>query len=78
MPLIGTIDGIKIYVYYRDHLPPYIHAYYNEYQIVIVIESGLSWSGNLPLNKEKIMNKWLNNYSDWALSVFYRFNPSLK
>jgi hypothetical protein len=31
MPTLSAFDGIKIMMYYRDHLPPHFHAIYNEY-----------------------------------------------
>lgn len=77
MPLIGVLNGMKIYVYYGDHLPPHIHVYYNEYHMIIVIESGKQYSGRLPVNKYKKINKWLYKNADWIKEAFYRFNPGL-
>ncbi len=40
MPNIDSIDSIKINVYNGDHRSPHIHAIYNEYEILIEIETG--------------------------------------
>jgi hypothetical protein len=39
-PIIEIIDGIKIVVYSREHLPPHIHAKYGEYEAMINIHTG--------------------------------------
>ena len=49
MPLFELIDGIKINVYSNDHLPPHIHAIYNEYEAVISIIGKEIIRGLLPL-----------------------------
>jgi hypothetical protein len=35
MPLISSFYGILVYIYYRDHNPPHIHAKYNEFEAII-------------------------------------------
>jgi hypothetical protein len=40
MPTIDIIDGIKICIYNGEHRPPHFHASYNEYEVVLEIESG--------------------------------------
>ena len=62
MPLFELIDGIKINVYSNDHLPPHIHAIYNEYEAVISITG-----------KEIITE----NEND-LLALFKALNPQIK
>ena len=40
MPRVDTINGINIHLYNGEHRPPHIHARYNEFEILIVIETG--------------------------------------
>jgi hypothetical protein len=39
MPTIDQKKGIKINVFNGDHRPPHIHAVYNEYEVLILIET---------------------------------------
>ena len=77
MPTIDYIDGIKINVYNGEHRPPHIHATYNEYEVLIVIETGEIYAGDLPNKKLKLVNEWLIGNSDWAMEVFQQLNPHL-
>jgi hypothetical protein len=61
MPTIDLIDGIKICIYCGEHRPPHFHALYNEYEVVLEIETCEIYAGN----------------SEWALEVFYELNPEL-
>ena len=70
MPLIETIDGLKIYIYNHDHMPPHIHVYYNEFHLIMIIESGIFLNGRLPVNKIRLVTKWLNNNAARVLRYF--------
>ncbi len=75
MSLIDSFNGIKIYVYYGDHMPPHIHVFYNEYHSVFAIESGMSLGGSIPGRQKKAIRIWLNQYGKQILEIFYRLNP---
>lgn len=77
MPTIDYINGIKINVYNGDHRPPHIHVTYNEYEVLIVIENGEIYAGNLPNRQLKYALNWLSENSEWALEVFTQLNPHL-
>ena len=78
MPTIDYINGIKINVYNGEHRPPHIHATYNEFEVLILIESKDIYAGDLPNKQMKIVFDWLSVNSDWALKVFFELNPNLK
>jgi len=77
MPTVDYINGIKICVYNGEHRPPHIHATYNEYEVLIVIENGEIYAGDLPNKQLKLVYDWLAGNSDWALEVFQQLNPHL-
>jgi hypothetical protein len=77
MPLLELFNGIKIYVYNGEHRPPHFHAKYGEFEIVILIESGKIYAGDMPNKQLKRIFDWLDGNSDWALEVFYELNPEL-
>jgi hypothetical protein len=78
MPTIDSFNGIKIHVYNGEHRPPHIHADYGEYEVLINIENGEIYAGDLPAKQLKLVFDWLSGNSEWALEVFYELNPNLK
>lgn len=53
MPIIHTIDSIKIYICFFDHAPPHFHAEYNEYEELIDIRTLEVLKGELPRKQHK-------------------------
>jgi hypothetical protein len=78
MPRIDSFNGIKIYIYNGDHRPPHIHAIYAEYEVLIIIETGKIYAGDLPTKQLKIVLDWVYGNSDWLINLFYELNPELK
>jgi len=78
MPTIDNIEGIKINVNNGEHRPPHIHAVYNEFEVLIIIENKEIYAGKLPGRQMKTVFGWLSGNSDWAIKVFYELNPHLK
>ena len=78
MPTIDSFNGIKINVYNGEHRPPHIQASYNEFEVLIVIETKDICAGELPNKQLRSVFDWLSVNSDWALKVFYELNPNLK
>ena len=66
MPLIATIEGVKILIYAIDHPPPHIHAIYSGDEAQISIETGELLKGNLPLPKLRLVRYWLDANRDWV------------
>lgn len=79
-PVIELIEGIKIEVYSREHLPPHIHAKYGEYEILINLINSEIEEGKFPTKKLNIVKKWLENTENKNLAIknFYELNPKLK
>ena len=78
MPTIDNFNGIKINVYNGEHRPPHIYASYNEFEILIVIETKHIYAGELPNKQLRSVFDWLSANSDWALKVLYELNPNLQ
>ncbi|MDX2189466.1 MAG: DUF4160 domain-containing protein [Bacteroidota bacterium] len=60
MPEISRFLGIIIRMFYNEHNPPHFHAYYNDFQAEIAIETLEIKSGSLP-------NKVYNLVVEWAI-----------
>ena len=48
MPRVSQFFGITIAMYFNDHAPPHFHAYYGEYEALVVIETLDIYEGSLP------------------------------
>lgn len=51
MPQLASFDGIEIYMYFRDHAPPHVHAFHGDDEVLVVIRDGSVYAGSLPANK---------------------------
>lgn len=77
MPTVAMFYGIIIYMYYfddKEHHVPHIHANYGEYDAVISIPDGELLKGEIPSNKLKLINAWVEIHqedllADWKLAV---------
>ena len=58
MPVISAFRGIKIMMYYNDHMPPHFHAEYAEHRCVVDILNGCVIEGSLPSRQLKIVLAW--------------------
>ena len=58
MPLVSEFEGIEIYLYFDDHMPPHFHAKYNSNEALVDIESSCVLKGALPSNKLKLVLAW--------------------
>jgi len=77
MPILSMFYGIVVYMYFYDtqqHHVPHFHVEYAEYTAVIAIQSSEVLEGNLPQNKMKLVQAWLEIHrddimADWTLAV---------
>jgi hypothetical protein len=77
MPTISMFFGVLIRMYFYDdkqHHAPHIHAEHQNQQAVYLIETGERISGDMPPNKEKLIQAWMLIHKedlliDWDLAV---------
>jgi len=50
--------GIRIFINYREHMPPHFHAEYGEYACSITIDDIELLSGNMPNKQLKMLFGW--------------------
>lgn len=58
MPVIALFFGIVIRMFYDDHLPPHIHAQYQEHEALIDF-SGTILKGKLPHRQKILVEAWI-------------------
>lgn len=77
MPILSMFYGIVAYMYFYDtqkHNLPHFHVEYAEYTAVIAIETGEVLEGELPRNKMRLVQAWLEIHydeimADWSLAI---------
>ena len=77
MPTISMFYGIIIYMFFfddRKHHLPHIHANYGEHDVVLSIADGEVLGGELPKNKMKLVQAWIEIHreelmADWKLAI---------
>ncbi|MBK7432121.1 MAG: DUF4160 domain-containing protein [Bacteroidetes bacterium] len=79
-PLLAEMNGIKISIFSKEHLPPHFHAAFAEDEILIEIRTGKTYEGWIPTNKLKLVHKWLKagKNRENAERIFFELNPRLK
>lgn len=70
MPTIAIIDGVRIVIYLKDHLPPHLHAMFAEHEAQISIVTGDILNGSLPPAKAKSVNAWLATNREQVASIW--------
>lgn len=77
MPTISMFYGVIIYMFFfddRKHHLPHIHANFGEYDAVVAIANGEILNGELPKNKMKLVQAWIEIHreelmADWKLAI---------
>lgn len=74
MPTISMFRGIKIFMNWRDHLPPHFHASYGGKEIIVSIDDLEVIDGDMPSKQLKMVLGWAAFHQEelkenWALAV---------
>lgn len=70
MPTVGRFDGITIYIYYSDHIPPHFHAKYGDYEATFLL-NGDFHNGEMPKRQCKKIKKWATQNYDYLVEQWY-------
>ena len=58
MPTICMFRGIKIYINWRDHMPPHFHATYGGNEVIVSINELEVIDGTIPSKQLKMLLGW--------------------
>lgn len=77
MPRIAQLYGIVIYMYFRDHPPPHLHAIYGRFEAEVEIATGGILKGHLPPRARRLVHEWSREYrreleENWGLARAHR------
>lgn len=49
MPVVSEFYGVRILMYWNDHMPAHFHAEYGDHKIIVDIANGLRYQGVIPI-----------------------------
>ena len=58
MPTISMFRGIKITMYWADHMPPHFHATYGGEEVIVSINDLEVLKGSIPAKQLKMLLGW--------------------
>ena len=72
MPVISRFYGIIVFMNYNDHNPPHFHARYQDYEVIVEIQTGLI-QGQMPKRALQFIFEWMGKYeadllANWDLA----------
>jgi len=74
MPTLSMFFGIIIRMYFapKEHNPPHIHVYYNDFKAVINIINCEIMEGEIPARQSRLVLAWIEIHqeelmADWKL-----------
>ncbi len=56
--MLSEFNGIKICIYWDDHMPPHVHALCGSFSAIIDIQNAVVLQGVLPASKVKLVLAW--------------------
>jgi hypothetical protein len=59
MPTISIFFGVIVQMYWSDHPPPHVHAYYGGFEALFAIDTGAVIGGRLPPKVERLVREWV-------------------
>jgi len=72
MPTISIFFGIVVQMYWRDHPPPHIHAFYQNYEALIAIEDGSMIAGRMPPSGLRLIRDWIAEHREALMANWER------
>ena len=84
MPTLSQFYGIRIFMNFRDHVPPHFHASYAGREALIEIRTGAVNRGSLPKPALRLVREWLELHrseleENWELALrdgpLFRIEP---
>lgn len=70
MPTISMFFGIIIRMYFapKEHNPPHIHTYYQEYRATFLIDTGELQNGQIPSKQQRMIQAWIEIHREELLA----------
>ncbi len=72
MPLICEFSGLKVYMYYHDHLPPHVHVVGAGVAALVLIPEGTVIEGGLPPGAAVRVGRWARENAEALMENWSR------
>lgn len=72
MPTISIFFGIIVQMYWNDHNPPHLHAFYQGQEALFEISTGRRLGGKLPPKAERLVVEWIADRRDQLMRNWER------
>jgi hypothetical protein len=72
MPTISVFFGITIQMYWRDHAPPHLHAFYQEHEGVFDLNTQELIIGEMPRPVVRLIRQWIIDHQPELLANWER------
>lgn len=72
MVQLSWFYGIKISMFYSDHLPPHFHANYGDYDAIVDIQKAKIINGKLPKKQASLVIAWVYLHQDELMENWQR------
>ena len=72
MPQLASFGGLAIYVYFADHNPPHVHAFYGGQEVLMEIATGEVYRGSLPPTQLRRLGDWVAAHRNELLGAWAR------
>ena len=77
MPRISAFYGIIVWMYWKDHNPPHIHATYQEFEIPINLVDFSIYAGYIPSRAFGLLMEWVSIHHEELLGNWELMRQSL-
>jgi hypothetical protein len=64
MPKLASLDGTDVYMYFRDHAPPHVHAFHGDDEVLVVIRDGSVYQGQIAAAKLALVRLYVAAHAD--------------
>ena len=82
MPTISLFNGIKIVMFLRgkEHNPPHVHAFYQDFEAPFSIEDGAIMDGAFPARQQAHIKEFISHYQKeleemWETGQYQKLPP---
>ena len=71
MPTIAFFQGVAIRMFFNDHAPAHIHAYFGGREAKFDIETGRLIGGKFPPSQRKLVQRWIEMYKSELRAAWF-------
>ena len=78
-PQLIEKDGVTVYIYGKEHVPPHVHAFSGDDETLVNIRTGEIFAGHISSKKLRVVQEWLDEGENRKAveQNFYELNPRL-